>query len=155
MKIFNINLKLIDYILNLYSKAEGAVYFDGKVGEWFPTTNGVRQACLLSPTLFNIMLEQIMNDALDTHIGTENIVGRIITNLRFADDIDGLAGGTSELIGLIGKMYFTSRAHGMEINATITQIMINSECKFTSEIKINNQPVNCKHIQILRSNQRR
>ena len=56
MKRFNINLKLIETIENLYSKAESAVYIDGKVGEWFRTTTGVRQGCLLSPTLFNIML---------------------------------------------------------------------------------------------------
>ena len=64
------------------------------------------------------MLEQITNNALDTHVGTVNIGGRIITNLRFADDIDGLAGSESELNSLIRKIDFTSRAYGMEINAT-------------------------------------
>ena len=34
--------------------------------------------CLLSPTLFNIILEQIMNDALENHIGTVNIGDKII-----------------------------------------------------------------------------
>ena len=38
------------------------------------------------------MLEQIMNDALDNNIGTVNIGVRIITNLRYAYDIDILAG---------------------------------------------------------------
>ena len=33
MKRFNINLKLIESIQNLYSKAESVLYFDGKVGE--------------------------------------------------------------------------------------------------------------------------
>ena len=42
MKRFNINLKLIESIQNLYSKAESAVYFDGKVGEWFQIKTGVR-----------------------------------------------------------------------------------------------------------------
>ena len=98
MKRFNINLKLIETIENLYSKAESAVYIDGKVGEWFRTTTGVRQGCLLSPTLFNIILEQIMNDALDKHDGTVNIGGKIITNLRFADDIDALAGSKKNYI---------------------------------------------------------
>ena len=65
MTRFNINLKLIESIQNLYNKAESAVYFDGEIGEWFRTTTGVRQGCLLSPTLFNIFFEQIMNDALD------------------------------------------------------------------------------------------
>ena len=81
MKRFNINLKLIEAIQSLYSKAESDVYSDGQIGEWFHTTTGVRQGCLLSPTLFNIMLEQIMNDALENHIGTVNIGGKIITNL--------------------------------------------------------------------------
>ena len=83
------------------------------------------------------MLEQIMN-ALENHIGTVNIGGKIITNLRFADDIDGLAGSASEISNLIQKIDSTSRKYGMEINATKTQIMTNSEGNFTSEIKINN-----------------
>ena len=33
-----------------------------------------------------------MADALEDHEGTVSIGGRTITNLRFADDIDGLAG---------------------------------------------------------------
>ena len=104
MKRFNINSKLIEYIQHIYNKAESAVYFDGQIGEWFRTTTGVRQGCLLSPTLFNILLEQIMNDALDNHVGSVNIGGKIITNLRFADDIDGLAGSESELANLIKIM---------------------------------------------------
>ena len=141
MKRFNINSKLIEYIQHLYNKAESAVYFDGQIGEWFRTTTGVRQGCLLSPTLFNILLEQIMNDALDNHVGSVNIGGKIITNLRFADDIDGLAGSESELANFIIIIDNTARAYGMEINSTKTQIMANSEGSFTSEIKINNEPL--------------
>ena len=100
MKRFNINLKIIESIQHIYNKAESAVYFYGKIGKWFRTTTGVRQGCLLSPTLFNILLEQIMNDDLYNHVGSVNIGGKIFTNLRFADDIDGLAGSEyeSELI---------------------------------------------------------
>ena len=57
------------------------------VGDWFRTTVGVRQGCVLSPTLFNVFLERIMTDALEDHQGTVSI-GGIITNLRFADDDD-------------------------------------------------------------------
>ena len=55
------------------------------VGDWFRTTVGVRQGCILSPTLFNVFLERIMTDALEDHQGTVSI-GGIITNLCFADD---------------------------------------------------------------------
>ena len=37
-----------------------------------------------------------MADALEDHKGTSSIGGRTITNLCFADDIDGLAGQEQE-----------------------------------------------------------
>ena len=66
---------------------QSAVLFNGSTGEWFRTTVGVRQGCLLSSTLFNIFLERIMCEALDDHEGSVSIRGRLITNFRFADDI--------------------------------------------------------------------
>ena len=45
-----------------------------------------------------------MADALEDHEGTVNIGGRTITNLRFADDIDGLAGQEQELVKLINHL---------------------------------------------------
>ena len=41
-----------------------------------------------------------MTDALEDHTGTVKIGGRTITNLRFADDIDGLARDEQELAKL-------------------------------------------------------
>ena len=38
-----------------------------------------------------------MTDGLEDHEGFASIGGRTITNLRFADDIDGLAGEEGEL----------------------------------------------------------
>ena len=97
MKLYNINANQITVIESLYSKATSAVYFNGSVGEWFRTTAGVRQGCLLSPTLFNIFLERIMTDALENHKGSVSIGGRTITNLRFADDIDAISGKKTSL----------------------------------------------------------
>ena len=92
MKKCNISTNLIRVIKNLYDKASNAVLFNNSLGDCFQTTVGVRQECLLSPTLFNIFLERIMTDALENHEGTVSIGGRTITNLRFANDIDDLAG---------------------------------------------------------------
>ena len=95
-----ISTNLIQVIKNLYNKATSAVLFNGSIGDWLKTIVGVRQGCLLSPTLFNIFLERIMTDALEDHEGTVSIGGRTITNLLFADDIDGLAGEEEELANL-------------------------------------------------------
>ena len=90
MKKYNISTNLIQVIKNLYNKAISAVLFNSSIGDWFRTTVGVRQGCLLSPTLFNIFLERIMTDALKDHEGAVSIGGRTVTNIRFADDIYGI-----------------------------------------------------------------
>ena len=68
MKLYSINANLINTIKNLYDKASSAVYLNNNIGEWFRTTVGVRQGCLLSPTLFNIFLERIMEEAPEIHL---------------------------------------------------------------------------------------
>ena len=93
MKKFNISGKLIETIQSLYENAMSAVLVQGTTGAWFHTSVVVRQGCLLSPTLFNMFLKDIMTHALlEKCNGTISIGGRPITNLRFADDIDGITG---------------------------------------------------------------
>ena len=120
MKKYNISTNLIQVNENLHSKATSVVLFNSSIGGWFRTTVGVRQGCLLSPTLFNIFLERIMTGALENHEGTVSIGGRTITNLRFADDIDGLAGEEDELANLVERLDKASTAYGMEISAEKT-----------------------------------
>ena len=93
----------------------------------------------MSPTLFNIFLEKIMTDALEDHEGTVSIGGRTITNLRFADDIDGLAGDEAELAKLVERLDKTSTTYGVEISAEKTKLMTNNTSGINTEIKINGQ----------------
>ena len=101
MRKCNIIANLVRTIEQLYDKATSAVQMNGSIGEWFRTTVGVRQGCLLSLTLFNIFLERLMSDALEEHDRKLSIGGRNITNLRFADDIDALAEEKQELEALV------------------------------------------------------
>ena len=104
MRKYNINANLVRTTEQLYEKATNAVQMNGSIGEWFRTTVGVRQGCLLSPTLFNIFLERTMSDALEEHGGKVSIGGRNITNLRFADDVDALAEKVQELEALVESL---------------------------------------------------
>ena len=139
MKLYNINANLIKVIESLYSKATSAVYCNGSVGEWFRTTVGVRQGCLLSPTLFNIFLERIMTDALEDHEGSVSIGGRTIANLRFADDIDALVGKEEELVKLVNHLDTASTTYGMEISAEKTKLMTNNIKGISVNIRIGGQ----------------
>ena len=54
-----------------------------------------------------------MIDALENHEGTVSTGGRTITNIRFADDIDGLAGEDEELAKLVERLNKASTAYGI------------------------------------------
>ena len=81
-----------------------------------------------------------MTDALEDHQGTVSIRGRTITNLRFADDIDVLAGKEGELTSLVGGLDTTSAAFGMEIrSAEKTKLMTNNANGISIDIRINGE----------------
>ena len=98
-----------------------------------------RQGCLLSPTLFNIYLERIITDAIEDLEDIVSIGGRTITNLRFADDIDGLAGEEEELAKLVERLDKICTAYGMEISAEKSKLMTNDNSRVNREIKVNGQ----------------
>ena len=123
---FNIQKDLIDSIKALYDHASSAVLLNQQVGEAFRTTVGVRQGCLLSPTLFNLFLEKIMQETLHDHTTTISIGGRPICNLRFADDIDLMAGNNAEIQDLTNKLSERASAYGMEISTSKSKVMKNS-----------------------------
>ena len=122
-----------------HDKAASAVYLNNSIEDWFRTTVGVRQGCVLSPTIFNIFLERIMTDALNNHEGAVSFGGRKITNLRFADDIDGLAGREEELADLVERLDKTSTAFGLQINAEKTKLMTNNTNGISTDIRVNGE----------------
>ena len=79
-----------------------------------------------------------MTDALEDQEGTVSIGGRTITNIRFADDIDGLA-GEEELANLAERLDKASTAYGMEISAEKTKLMTNNTSGINTEVKVNGQ----------------
>ena len=56
------------------------------------------------PNFLQIFLEDIMTHALENYNGTSSIGGRQITNLHFADDIDGITGEEAELTKLVHNL---------------------------------------------------
>ena len=124
---FGISQDIIEIIESLYSSSTSAVLINNVTGSFFNTTVGVRRGCLLSPVLFNIFLKQIMINTLDEYTSTISIGGQKISNLRFADDIDLIAGNNTELQDLTNRLVESSKAHGMEISQEKSKTMVNSK----------------------------
>ena len=88
-----------------------------------------------TPTLFNEFMERIMTDTLGDHGGTVGIEGRAVTNLRFADAINGLAGEEEELAKLVDRLDKVSTDCGVGIGAEKTRLMTDRIGGIGTEIK--------------------
>ena len=74
---------------NLYAGQETAVGTGHGTTDWFQIGKGVGQGCVLSPCLFNLHAEYLMQNAgLNEVQAGITIAGRNINNLRYADDIN-------------------------------------------------------------------
>ena len=72
---------------NLYASQEATVRTGHGTMDWFQIRKGVCQGYILSPCLFNLYAEYIMQNArLDEAQAGIKIAGRNIKNLRYADD---------------------------------------------------------------------
>ena len=90
---------------NLYSGQEPIVRTGNGTTDWFQIEKGVCQGCILSPCLFNLYAEYIMQNArLDEAQTGIKIARRNINNLRYADDTTLMAESEKEQKGLLMKV---------------------------------------------------
>ena len=73
--------------------------------------------------LFNIPAEMVMRETLDGFQCGLQIGGRIVTNLRYADDIILLATSEAELQELVDRLDRFSRKYNLLINIDKTKVM--------------------------------
>ena len=79
--------KLINLISELYSGTESAVRCGDTIFDLFPVVTGVRQGCVLAPTLFSACMDWIlgrMSERSSCGVSFGNVK---ISDLDFADDV--------------------------------------------------------------------
>ena len=105
---------------NLYGGQEVTVRTLRGTTEWFKIGKGVHQGCILSPCLFNLYAEYIMQDArLDEAQARIKTARRNVSNFRYPDDTTLLA-ESEELKSLLMKVKEDSEKVGLKLNIQIT-----------------------------------
>ena len=82
-------------ITNLYWNQRACIRNDNEVSDFAEIERGVRQGCILSPSLFNLYTECIFQ-SIEGMPGI-NISGNIVNNLRYADDTVLIADNEQDL----------------------------------------------------------
>ena len=101
---------------NLFTRQEATVRTSHGTTDWFKIEKGVRQGCILSPCLFNICAEYIIQNAsLDESQAGIKIARRNINNLRYADDTTLKAESEEELKNLMMRKEESEKA-GLKLN---------------------------------------
>ena len=109
---------------NLYAGQEATVRTGHGTTDWFQIGKGVRQDCILSPCLFHLYAEYIMQNAgLDEAQVGMKIAGRNINNLIYSDDTTLMAESKEELKSLLMKVKEESEKVGLKLNIQKTKII--------------------------------
>ena len=139
---YNLPSKLVSIIHALHQGSMAAVRAYGKTSEHFAVTRGVRQGCVLAPTLFNLYFDLVIHLALDVHhnqgrgikvayLHGANLVGNrrklcdevIVSDLEYADDMAILADSWEDLTAMMGSLAVRCKEFGLSISCQKTKTM--------------------------------
>ena len=109
---------------NLYAGQDITVITGHENTDWFQIGKRVHQGCILSPCLFNLYAEHIVQNARldDSQAGIKFSRGNI-NNLTYADDINLIAENKDELKSLLMKVKEESEEAGLKLCIQKTKIM--------------------------------
>lgn len=109
------------YLRSYYEESNTILELSNSTFKTVPVNRGVKQGDPLSPILFNMVVDEVL-DALSPDIGFP-INGVRINGLAFADDIILIASTKGGLQALLNTTNGILEAMGMEINAEKTHVL--------------------------------
>ena len=112
---------LICLLRNLYAGQETTVRTGHGTTNLFQIRKVVHQGCIVSPCLFSLYAEYIMQNARHPAQAGIKIAGRNSNNLRYADDTTLMAENKEELKSLLRKVKEESEKVGLKLNIQKTK----------------------------------
>jgi hypothetical protein len=124
--------RIINLIKEINTNGNTMVRCNGELSKMIKTDIGVRQGDSLSPFLFNIVMDRIIEEVSSLNLGYK-LGEQTITTICYADDAVILAECEDDLQVLLHKFHTISLTYNMQISITKTKCMTFSK-----------EPVRCK-----------
>ena len=130
--------KMYKTIETLYSSPQYCVQVGNNVTNWFESANGVKQGDALSPTLFSVFVNDLLECIQNTGMGVKYDDSLILNILAYADDIVLFSDSPEELQAMLNLVSDWCRKWRLKINTDKTKIVQfrktrkqkNDTCKF-------------------------
>jgi Reverse transcriptase (RNA-dependent DNA polymerase) len=135
LRLYDVHPKIISLLEDLHHGTQAAVRLGSQVGPRFHVVAGVRQGCVIAPTLFNVLMDLVIKKALlrmpdDCGIkfkrrgwDATDIYERIVL-LMYADDVVLLSNSVEQLVCMLQVLDQVACEFGMKINASKTKIQV-------------------------------
>lgn len=123
MKKYGINKKIVKLIKSLYRTVMACVRIEGEETEWFSIETGFRQGCILSPIMFNMVLDYIMRRMEKMNELGHTLKPENTEDAEYADDTCLIAECILTVMEMMEAMARESEKLGLRINNNKTKIM--------------------------------
>lgn len=124
LKMNNVGGRLLKSIENMYDVTLNAVKVNLLNSEWFSTTCGVKQGDNLSPLLFNVYINGLLEKLSSMGKGITLPDGGKVCALAFADDIVIISESPDELQLMLNTLTMWCMEWDMTVNTRKTQIVV-------------------------------
>ena len=109
-------------IKSLYNQTYAGVKLNGHISNWFETYTGVGQGDALSPTLFNIFINDLSNELNSLNLGVK-IGDVLLCHLLYADDLTLIADNEGQLQLLLDCVHKWCEKWRMNINCLKSNVV--------------------------------
>ena len=121
MKI-GINGRILDAIQSLYVNVQSSVKVNDLFSPWFPVSNGVKQGCKISPTLFSVYINDLAQEINGLNCGI-NVGDIMVSTLLYAGDIILIAPTAENLQQMFDTLNIWCRKWRLTVNPDKTKVI--------------------------------
>jgi hypothetical protein len=123
LEVEHIPPKIVALLKAVYDGSTSSVRIRNDLSEEFAVNTGVRQGDVVSPLLFNIVIDAIMREVFRDRHGVRFGNQHLITDLMFADDSAIFANDDAEATAILNDIARTAKPYGLQINAEKTRVL--------------------------------